>query len=167
MYQNVKNKRGDLKQFIENQKLLARDNGRTPFQWDNSANAGFTSGMPWLKVNPNYVSINAAAQEKDMNSTLNYFRKLIKFRKNNLTLVYGNYNLLDKDNPNVYAYTRELNGKKILVLLNFKKQTASFNLKNISLHDAKLLVCNYPDLLEKFEGLRPYEARVYEIFTIK
>ncbi|HNQ84098.1 MAG TPA: alpha-glucosidase, partial [Bacteroidales bacterium] len=82
MYQQVKERGGDLQAFLEAQKISARDNGRTPFQWDDSPNAGFTSGTPWLKVNPDYITVNAAAQENDPNSVLNYFRKLIILRKN-------------------------------------------------------------------------------------
>jgi oligo-1,6-glucosidase len=113
---------GDLAAFIENAKRTERDNGRTPFQWDSSRNAGFTTGKPWLKINSNYKTINEAAQAKDPNSVLNYFKKMVALRKKNRVLTYGKYALLDKDNPNVYAYTRTLNGKKILVLLNFKNK---------------------------------------------
>lgn len=163
MYLNVKNKGGDLKQFIENQKILARDNSRTPFQWNDSVNAGFTTGTPWLKVNPNYVTINVASEEKDANSPLQYFRKLIRLRKNDLTFIYGNYVLLDKSNPDVYAYTRELNGEKLLVLLNFKNHASTFNWNGINSSHAKLLICNYPDVPQQLEGLRPYEARIYKL----
>src|SRR5207344_1759379 len=94
--------------------------GRTPFQWDGSQNAGFSTGTPWIKVNSNYKTINEAAQDKDPNSVLNYFRKIVKLRKDNLALVYGKYTLLDKTNPDVYAYSREMDGKKLLILLNFR-----------------------------------------------
>ena len=161
-YEKVKNAGGDLKQFIEDQKTGgARDNGRTPFQWNASKNGGFTTGTPWLKVNDNHTFLNEEAQDKDPNSNLNYFRKMTKLRKSNLTLVYGKYTLLDKENPNVYTYTRELEGKKILVLLNFsaKKATAKIgmNLKN-----SKVLIDNYGKA-SKSATLRPYEALVLEL----
>ena len=161
-YTKVKNANGDLKQFIETQKTGgARDNGRTPFQWAASANAGFSSGKPWLKVNDNHSFLNADVQEKDPKSTLNYFRKMTNLRKNNSVLVYGKYTLLDNANPYIYAYTRELDGKKILVLLNFTTKIATvkagYNLKN-----AKLLIDNYSKT-KKSETLRPYEAAVYEL----
>ena len=89
MYQQIKNNGGDLREFLNDQKITARDNGRTPFQWDNSNNAGFTAGTPWIKVNPNYKTVNVAGEEKDSMSCLNYFRKLIKLRKENLVFVYG------------------------------------------------------------------------------
>ncbi len=95
-YHHQKNIGGDIEKFMRRIKFECRDNGRTPFQWDHTTNAGFTSGTPWIKVNPNYNEINYAAQENNPNSVLNYFRKIVKFRKNNLVLVYGKYKLLDK-----------------------------------------------------------------------
>ena len=112
MYKQIKDKNGDLQAFLNAQKISARDNSRTPFQWNDSVNAGFTTGTPWLKVNPNYKTINVAAEENDSNSCQNYFRKIVKLRKDNLVLVYGKYTLHDAVNPQVYAYTRELDGKK-------------------------------------------------------
>nr|WP_288833910.1 alpha-glucosidase [uncultured Flavobacterium sp.] len=160
-YFGLKNRGGDLKAFLEEQKQTARENGRTPFQWDTTANAGFTTGTPWLKVNPNYAIINAEAQEKDPNSVLNYFRKLVQLRKENPILIYGKYTLIDKDNPDVFAYTRELEGKKVLVVLNFSdknvKINTGFNIKN-----AKVLIANYNNLAK--DGLlRPYEAIIYKL----
>ena len=140
---------------------MARDNSRTPFQWDSSANAGFTKGTPWLKVNPNYKTINVAAEENDRNSCLNYFRKIVKLRKDNLVLVYGKYTLLDRDNPQVYAYTRELNDKKLLVLLNFTAKPATTNI-GIDLTNAIALIDNYSSA-NNTTALRPYEAVVYEL----
>ena len=160
-YQHQKNIGGNLKEFMEKIKFSCRDNGRTPFQWDSSYNGGFTTGTPWLKVNPNYKEINAAAQEKDDNSCLNYFRKLTRLRKENPVLVYGKYTLLDKDNPAVYAYTRELEGKKMLVILNFKSIAAVAN-TGIDVSKAKVLLHNYatPSTGNK---LRPYEAIIYDL----
>jgi oligo-1,6-glucosidase len=162
-YQQVKNKGGDLRQFLEAQKISARDNGRTPFQWDATANAGFTTGTPWLKVNPNHTTVNVAAEDSDANSCLNYFRKIAKLRKDNPVLIYGKYTLLDKDNPNVYAYTRELDGRKILVLLNFKDKTASVN-TGLDIRKAKVLLGNYPKVSQNGQ-LQPYEAVIYELPT--
>ncbi|MEY2916775.1 MAG: hypothetical protein RIS73_489, partial [Bacteroidota bacterium] len=136
-------------------------NGRTPFQWDSSFNAGFTSGTPWIKVNSNYTKLNAVAQEKDESSCLNYFKKLTKLRKENLVLVYGKYTILDKDNPNVYAYIRELDGKKVLILLNFKNTAASVN-TGIDLSKAKTLLNNY-SAKSADTKLRPYEAAIYQL----
>ncbi len=159
-YEKVKMAKGDLKQFIIDQKTGgARDNGRTPFQWNSSSNAGFTTGNPWLKVNENHTTLNAESQENDPNSVLNYFRKIVKLRKENDVLIYGKYTLLDEKNTKVYAYTRELNGKKMLVLLNFSKQKAKANL-NIDLTNSKVLINNYPTTESQ---LLPYQAIVYQI----
>ena len=162
-YAYLKKTGGDLKKFLEEQKISSRDNGRTPFQWNSSVNAGFSMAEPWLKVNPNFAKINAAAQEKDPNSPLNYFRKVVAFRKNNPILVYGKYTLLDKSNPDVYAYTREIDGKKLLIVLNFSKNNASTKL---DLKLGKELLNNYSTSIsaksDKIE-LRPYEAKVFEV----
>jgi len=164
MYKQIEASGGDLQQFIEAQKLSARDNSRTPFQWNDTLHAGFTSGVPWIKVNPNYTTINAEQQEKDDNSCLNYFKKLIKLRKQTSTLIYGKYTLLDKNNMKVYAYTRELNDHKILVLLNFSKDDAQANV-DLKVANAKRLICNYTDVPLRNDAitLRPYEAVVYEL----
>jgi oligo-1,6-glucosidase len=160
-YQQIKNKGGDLRQFLEAQKIAARDNGRTPFQWDTSPNAGFTAGTPWLKVNPNYGTVNVTAEENDPNSCLNYFKKMVQLRKDNLVLVYGKYMLIDADNPDVYAYTRELDGRRVLVLLNFKDKAASVK-TNLDLSKAKVLLSNYPTASQNGQ-LQPYEAVIYEL----
>jgi oligo-1,6-glucosidase len=161
-YKKLKSDGGDLDKYIEMQKRASRDNGRTPLQWDDSPNAGFTSDKPWIKVNPNYTTVNAAAQEKDSNSVLNYFRKMVKLRKENEVLIYGLYTLLDKDNPDVYAYTRELNGKKFLVLLNFKSKAATANTTGIDLSKAKILIGNYASPPANGR-LQPYESVIYEL----
>lgn len=164
MYKHIQLHGGDLEHFLEAQKISARDNSRTPFQWDASPHAGFTTGTPWIKVNTNYKTINAEAQEKDANSCLNYFRKLITLRKITPTLIYGKYTLLDKDNPKVFAYTREMRKQKILVLLNFSKDDASPGI-DIKIDKAKVLISNYSDAPLQNDRiiLRPYEAVVYEV----
>ena len=146
MYQMTKNKGGDLADFLEGQKMGARDNGRTPFQWNNEENAGFTVGTPWIKINDNSKTVNAAAEEKDPKSCLNYFRKMVQLRKNNKTLVYGKYTLLDKNNPKVYAYTRGTGADKILVLLNFSRNVVDWKITNQLKISDKILINNYPQL---------------------
>jgi oligo-1,6-glucosidase len=161
-YTRLKKTGGDLKKFMEDLKFSCRDNGRTPFQWDNTTNAGFTTGQPWLKVHPNYVTVNAAAQETDANSVLNYFRKMVQLRKKELALVYGKYTLLDAKNESVYAYTRELNGRKLLVLLNFKPTAAKADLAGIDLSKAKVLIGNYA--APSVDGsLKPCESVILEL----
>ncbi|SEO56830.1 oligo-1,6-glucosidase [Mucilaginibacter gossypiicola] len=160
-YQRQKNIGADLPAYLKRIAFESRDNGRTPFQWNSTANAGFTTGTPWIKVNPNYKNINAAAQEKDANSILNYFRRIVKLRKDNLVLVYGKYTLLDAQNPDTYAYTRELNGRKLLVLLNFTSKAASAQ-TGLDLNNATVLIGNYQKP-SKNGTLMPYEAVVYEL----
>lgn len=161
-YEKIKIAGGDLKQFIEDQKTGgARDNGRTPFQWNSSKNGGFSTTEPWLKANDNHTTVNAEAQEKDPNSVLNYFRKMTKLRKTNPVLIYGKYTLLDKDNPNVYAYTRELDGKKVLVLLNFSSKNATAK-TGINIKKSKVLINNYTKASKNGE-LRPYESVIYQL----
>ncbi len=162
MYAQIKSKGGDLQHFLNGQKISARDNSRTPFQWDATENAGFTTGTPWIKVNENKKVINVAAAEKDPNSTLHYVRKLVQLRKDKKDiLVYGKYTLLDKENPNVYSYTRESNGKKMLILLNFKTENAAAH-TGLDLSKARVILDNYP-APSAGEELRPYEARILEL----
>lgn len=166
-YQYQKNKGTDMDKYMEFIKFNCRDNGRTPFQWDNTLFAGFSTVEPWIKVNPNYQTLNASAQEKDPNSPLNYFRKIVALRKNNPVLVYGKYTLLDKNNPSVYAYTRELDGVKMLILLNFTAANANAKL-NLSMINSKLLLSNYKvapvkNIKMNLVTLRPYEAIIYKL----
>jgi len=147
--------------------LLARtgrDNSRTPMQWDDSANAGFSSAAPWLKVNPNYKAINVAQQTSDEGSILNFYRKLIALRKSEPTLIYGDYDLLHEDDAQIYAYTRTLGNKKILVMCNMTAALAMFNYEDAVPDSKHLLFNNYAvtahDLTNSLV-LRPYETRVY------
>ena len=166
-YQHTLDGRGDLPKYMKEIAFTARDNSRTPMQWDAGPQAGFTTGVPWIRVNPNYESINVEAQEKDSNSCLNYFRRLVQLRKDNPVLVYGRYNLLDRYNPAVYAYTRSLDGKELLILLNFSAVEATAQ-TGLSMRKAKLLLCNYPGEMDRSTRLgavklRPYEALVYQL----
>jgi len=165
-YQHVKNTGGDVQKLLNEMQFSCRDNGRTPFQWDSTANAGFTTGTPWIKVNPNYTTLNSIAQETNSNSCLNYFRQLTKLRRDNPVLVYGKYTLLDAANPSVYTYTRELDGVKFLIVLNFSAVTAQAHTA-IESSNATLLLCNYinPPAAPSLNNitLKPYEARVYKL----
>ena len=139
-----------------------RDNARTPMQWDNTNFGGFSTVSPWLKVNPNYTEINAKNAVNDENSIFHHYKKLIKIRKAHETIIYGDYVLLNTDDENVFAYTRELNGEKLLIVCNFYEREAIFNFES----DAKeILLSNYSDskLSLKEYKLRPYEAIMYVI----
>ena len=160
-YKQIEKRKGDTQWFLQMQQQTSRDNARTPFQWDNSGQAGFTTGMPWIGVNPDYRKINVAAQEKDPWSVLNYFRQLIALRKSSPDLVYAGYTLLDAKNPRTYTYLRKGEKYHYLVVLNFSSKQAEAY-PGIDMQGAEILMCNYGDLpqLDKVVSLRPYEAVV-------
>lgn len=142
-------------------KAVGRDNARTPMQWDASENGGFTSGTPWLQVNKNYKTINAAAQVNDPDSVFDYYKKLIALRHTNEVMVNGVYDVLIPDHPQIYAYTRTLGDKQLLVLCNDSDTNAAIPAElQEKIHAAKnILIQNYKDTDES--TLRPYEAVVY------
>lgn len=147
----------DMMRFIC---LKGRDNARTPMQWDDSENAGFTTGTPWIKVNPNYTEINAKAAVADKDSVFHYYKKLIALRKEEPILVYGHYALLEPDHESLYVYTRTLEEKKLLVICNFTKETVSYEIP-AEFGGAKVLIGNYGR--SEAEGtieVKPYEALV-------
>ena len=130
---------------------------------NDSEHAGFTTGSPWIKVNPNYVDVNAAAQEGDPDSELNYFRQLNQVRKDNLTLIYGAYTLLLAEHTEIYAYTRSLDEDVILVLLNYSDKTVTINqadLAGVNVSSGTILLNNIGslDVTEKTITLAPYQA---------
>ena len=137
----------------------SRDNGRGPMQWDASANAGFTTGEPWIRVNPNYVTVNAADQVKDRDSVFNCYRKLVQLRKDESVLVDGRYEMLLAEDENIFAYTRENEDSRLLVICNFYGETLEAPLAELR-KDMELLVCSYKDAKDS-AVLRPYEARMY------
>lgn len=141
-----------------------RDNGRTPMQWDDSENAGFTTGKPWLSINENYKEINAKKSLEDKNSVFYHYKKLIEIRKSNETIIYGDYKLLCEDDKNIFAYIRELNGDKILVVCNFYEKEVEFKYDE-EFKNAEILLSNYNDsnlAIDKLK-LRPYEAIMYRV----
>ncbi|MGB3724523.1 MAG: alpha-glucosidase [Glaciecola sp.] len=164
----TKSEGGDLEHFMKSHQLCARDNARTPIQWDDSENAGFTTGKPWLKINPNYVEVNVASQENEADSELNYFRKMVRLRNNSLTLIYGEYKLLLNDDPDIYAYTRTLDDEVLLVLLNFSEHTHSLNLAelvNSDVSHSSVLIDNYEHHSEQNDlgELHAYQAKVIRL----
>ena len=136
----------------------SRDNARTPMQWDASENAGFTAGTPWIAVNPNYKKVNVADQLKREDSVFNYYKKLIRLRKENEIIVYGNYELLLPEDENIFAYVRTLDNQKLLVVCNFSKTEQKFDFSGYE--NAKVLISNYNRDARKDGILKPYEATV-------
>lgn len=145
----------------------SRDNARTPMQWDDSPQAGFTSGEPWIQVNPNYPQINVQQALADPDSIFYYYQQLIRLRRANPVMVYGTYDLILEDHPQIYAFTRTLEGERLLVVLNFSKEMPVFELPGaVGCSGGELLIGNYPEDagedMRRF-ALRPYEARVYRL----
>ncbi len=136
----------------------SRDNARTPMQWDDSKNAGFTTGTPWIAVNPNYTKINAKEQVARENSVFNYYKKLIALRKEYEIIVYGDYNLLLPEDNDLFIYERSLKGKKLLVACNFSENEREFDFDCVK--NGELLINNYEDFNLNNKKLRPFEAVV-------
>ncbi|MCI7323317.1 MAG: alpha-glucosidase [Lachnospiraceae bacterium] len=136
-----------------------RDNARTPMQWDDTENAGFTEGTPWIKVNSNYQEINAKSQVNDPDSIFNCYKKLIQFRKEYDIFVDGDFTLLLEEDENIFAYQRKNDKQTMLVICNFFDQTIKMPLEE-KCSDMKMLIGNY-DKIEDASILRPYEARIY------
>ena len=158
-YKKAKSQDEDMEAFMRNLRFGSRDHGRTPMQWDASENAGFTTGNPWLPLNPNYTEINTQAEEADENSVLNHFKKLTALRKNADALIYGDYELLIPEHPQVYAYTRSLGDEQFLIVLNFSQEQTSVELEGLSSF-SELKINNYSNLKKtaKTLSLAPYQA---------
>ena len=142
---------------------IGRDNARFPMHWDDSDNAGFTTGTPWISVNENYKKINAAAQVNDPDSIFSYYKKLIELRHQMEIIVYGVYKSKAIEHPDVFAYTRTLGDEKLFVVCNFREQEMDFTLEDGFTGDEKVLISNYDDVVKTENGiyLRPYEAKVF------
>ncbi|WP_037291688.1 glycoside hydrolase family 13 protein [Saccharibacillus sacchari] len=141
-----------------------RDNARTPVQWDDSEHAGFTTGKPWIGVNPNYKTINAARQLGDPESVFHYYKELIALRKKHPILTYGDYELLLPDHETIYAYTRTLGDETWLTVLNFSTEPSVFEWPgNLGSREATLVIGNYGESDADRNEWRPYEARVYKL----
>lgn len=147
-----------------------RDNARTPMQWSGASQAGFTTGEPWLAVNPNYPSINAEEALQDPDSIFHYYRQLIELRKQHPIMIYGDYAIVAEEHEQVYAYTRSWQGETWLTLLNFSDREAAFEwppeLDRYAGAKLQSIIANYEEAeTAKLESLRlrPYEARVYRI----
>lgn len=158
----------DIKRVMEDIWEISRDNARTPMQWDLSKNSGFTNGEPWIKVNENYKEINVYNNLIDENSIYNYYKKMIRLRKNNDVLRKGEFKLLLEKDEYVFSYIREWNNKKVLIIASFSDEEIKVNLDLEALNDfnnCQLLISNYENKYEDISdiNLRPYEVRVYSL----
>ncbi|EKY26065.1 alpha-glucosidase [Clostridium celatum] len=144
---------------------ISRDNSRTPMQWNNKENSGFTKGKPWINLNENYKTINVEAQINDENSILNFYKKMIKVRKENKTLIYGSYDLILEDDDKIYAYTRYMKNERFIVIVNLSHDEVLYSYDE-ELKYENLLINNYEvekhDVIKEIK-LKPYEARLYRI----
>jgi len=147
------------KEILHSLHTVSRDNARTPMQWNAGENAGFTTGTPWIRVNPNCRMINAHAQIHDSDSVYNCYRELISLRKKYRVFADGRYELLLPEHTEVFAYTRTNAEEQLLVICNFYGHSLQ-NPLDIDASNMRLLASSYPDTWET-ETLRPYEARIY------
>ena len=154
----------DLDHYLKKLNLLSRDNGRTPMQWDDTNNAGFSSETPWLPVHENHTTVNVANQQNDHNSVLNHFRKMVALRKDNLLLVYGEYKIIQEEHPTIYAYSRTLDDEQMKILLNFSESESSISLPNFD-HSKEVLINNYNEFSvdKNTITLKPYQAVVLKL----
>ena len=150
--------------FLKMANAGSRENSRTPVQWDDSEYAGFSTVEPWFNLNENYKEINVAQAEADENSILNYYRKLLKFRKEHEVAIYGDYKEHYKNSDKLYVYERNLDGEKILVVCSFSEKSVNFEApEGIDLSKGELVLANYKltPLTNNSFVTRPYECRVY------
>ncbi|WP_010098151.1 glycoside hydrolase family 13 protein [Ornithinibacillus scapharcae] len=152
-------------QVMQSIYVKGRDNARTPFQWNNKPNGGFTTGEPWINVNSNYKEINAEAAVADPKSIFHYYRKLIKLRKQHPIIVYGDYQLMHPEDKESFTYLRTLGEEKLLVITNFTEKEITWNVPgNLEFKAKKILISNYANRnLSELKNLtlKPYEAIVY------
>lgn len=162
-YNIVKAQGGDVNALLNKYKMENRDNSRTPMQWDQSTNGGFTNGTPWFPVNPNYKTINVEQQIHDPQSILQFYKDLIQLKKSDEIYTYGQFNLVDEDNPNLFAYTRTLNNKKILVVGNLTDQVSKLNVPYLIENEQQVMLHNYSSHVIDFDKIQPYEAFVIKV----
>ncbi|BAH16877.1 alpha-glucosidase [Macrococcoides caseolyticum subsp. caseolyticum] len=153
-------------EVMEMLRRISRDNTRTPMQWDDTKNAGFTKGTPWLKVNPNFEDINVFKQEKDENSILNFYKQLIQLKKKHLTLTYGTFDLIYPEDTKVFAYTRTYEGDQFIIIGNLSHDKVTLKKdESLKMKDESLVLYNYQkeDRSEDIFTFQPFEARIYHI----
>ena len=142
----------------------SRDSARTPMQWSAEANAGFSTGEPWMSVNGNYHDINVQAQENDPESLLNFYRRLLAFRKESPVALYGDYREHLPDSRDFFVYERRYQDERLLVICSFSAELRRFDApESINLELWSLVLHNYGQnfIIENGFTARPYELRVY------
>lgn len=165
-YENLKNEGKTEEEIIAILKQKSRDNSRTPMQWSADKHAGFTSETPWIPLAANYETINAENAVEDKDSIFYHYQELIQLRKKYDIITYGDYQLLFADDPQIFAYTRNWNGEKLVVVNNFYGEDITIDLQlDKMMAQPEILLSNYPDSPKNLEQLhlRPYESIVYYI----
>jgi oligo-1,6-glucosidase len=163
----VQDRHEDPAQVLAAIHAKGRDNARTPMQWDGSPSGGFTSGTPWIALNPNHTTVNARAALADPDSVFHHYRRLIALRREHPVLVYGGYRLILAEHARIYAYLRTLGDERLLVVCNVGADPVRFDLPaEIGFVRSPLLIANYPvdpeQDLRSFD-LRPWEARIHRL----
>lgn len=143
-------------------KNTTRDNSRTPIQWDDTSNGGFSEGTPWLKVNKNHTWLNVQAQLQDEDSILNLYKKIIRIRKEIPALHYGTYTLLMEESESIYAYTREYEGERYLIACNLSEEKSDLEIP-YTLSGSQIIIGNYKETERDSITLQPYECRLYKL----
>ncbi|MFW5807423.1 MAG: alpha-glucosidase [Spirochaetota bacterium] len=157
-YSHARENGMDVAEIFRRLQYISRDNSRTPMQWNASPNAGFTSGTPWIRVNPNYTSINAESDRDDPDSIYRFYKRMICFRRMTPALVYGSFIPYLEDDPVLYVYERDHGGNRYQVLLNMSAETVSLEGKNIPVYgNCHTCMSNY-DGARDGNVLRPYEG---------
>ncbi len=146
-------------------KTRARDNGRTPMQWNDGENAGFTTGKPWIAINPDYVDYNAEKEARDPDSVLSFYKQLIRYRKGNEVVINGDFKQYYPKSKDIFCYEREYKGKRLFIITNFKNKEVEFRLpEEVSYTTCKVGLSNYKeDTVLKDMILKPYEAIIFEL----
>jgi oligo-1,6-glucosidase len=148
-------------------RIRSRDNARTPMQWDDTENAGFTTGTPWIAVNPNHTEINTQVEIADDDSVFHHYRRLIELRRTEPAVVHGDFHMLLADHDQVYAFTRRHGSTELLILANFFGEPATIEVPDADRwQGTELVLSNYPvDAAEDIQhlALQPWEARVYRL----
>ncbi|WP_025731094.1 glycoside hydrolase family 13 protein [Heyndrickxia ginsengihumi] len=170
MYKDrVDNLRWDPTEVMKSIYAKGRDNARTPMQWSGELNGGFSTGTPWIQVNPNYTTINVKNALEDQHSIFYYYKKLIELRKQHEIIVYGDYSLILEDHESVFAYMRFLGNERLLVINNFYEHETVFEIpENMNVQTGELLISNYDDASKHNLAsikLRPYESIVYKFIN--
>ena len=151
--------------FVQHANKVSRETARSPVQWSAEENAGFTTGTPWFNICDNYKEINVEAADKDPDSILNFYRKLIKFKKENEVAIYGKYKEFYKNSSSLYVYERVLGNEKLLIVCSFKENSVKFTAPaGYDLTKGELVLSNYTDNKIVNNGFvtKPYEVRVYK-----